>query len=215
MSPSEGGLPAATIAAAVASAAMFPLEGGVAEKFATYYELLEHWNSRLNLTAIRDPKGVLRRHFLECIFCALNLPKGIGTLLDYGSGAGFPGIPIALCRPEIRVTLAESQGKKASFLREVVRTLGIEADVHAGRVEKLPADRQFDAVTLRAVDKMAEAIAHATSRVAASGWLVVLASQGSVTLPGDFQRFEKPVPGSENGAMLLAQRPSVSRGTGF
>ena len=79
------------------------------------------------LTAIRDEEGILTRHFVESIVCARALPAGIATLLDVGSGAGFPGIPIALCRSEIAVTLAESQGKKAAFLQEAVRVLGVAA----------------------------------------------------------------------------------------
>ena len=88
----------------------------------------------------------LSRHFVESIACARALPEGISTLLDFGSGGGFPGIPIALCRPEIAVTLAESQGKKAAFLQEAVRVLGSQAKVHAGRAELLTT--QFDCVTL-------------------------------------------------------------------
>ena len=83
----------------------------------------------MNSTAIRDEEGILSRHFVESIACACALPAGIFTLLDFGSGAGFPGIPIALCRPEIAVILAESQGKKAAFLQEAVRVLGISAKV--------------------------------------------------------------------------------------
>src|SRR5208282_3782360 len=143
------------------------------------------------------------------IFCAQNLPVGIGTLLDYGSGGGFPGIPIALCRPEIRVTLAESQGKKASFLREAVRVLAIHAEVYAGRVEDMDAGREFDAVTLRAVDKMHAAIKGAASRVGESGWLVLLASPETVLLPNGFTGRELAIPESESRVLILASRESV------
>src|ERR1017187_11031941 len=101
----------------------------------TYISLILRWNERVNLTAIRSEEGILARHFVESIVCARTLPAGIATLLDFGSGAGFPGLPIALCRPEIAVTLTESQGKKAAFLSEAVRTLGISAQVHSGRAE--------------------------------------------------------------------------------
>src|ERR1700716_2998312 len=97
----------------------------------TYLDLLLKWNARTNLTAIRDPEEIVRRHFGESLFAAQNLKLGnpapsapsVITLFDLGSGAGFPGLPIALFRPEIQVTLAESQNKKAVFLREAVRTL--------------------------------------------------------------------------------------------
>src|SRR5450755_2883251 len=106
------------------------LESATIEKFESYLALLLRWNSRVNLTATRDEDGILKRHFVESIACAEALPSGIVTLLDFGSGGGLPGIPIALCRPEITVTLAESQGKKAAFLQEAVRVLGIPAKVH-------------------------------------------------------------------------------------
>ena len=209
----RGELPASDIEAAVQGAGLSPLAAGVAERFSVYFALLQRWNSKLNLTAIRDADGILRRHFLECIFCAQSLPPRIGTLLDYGSGAGFPGIPIALCRPDIRVTLAESQGKKASFLREAVRTLGIAVEVHSGRVEELEPGRAFGAVALRAVDKMPQAIAEAVLRIAPGGWLVMLATHGSVSVPEGFASSERAVPGSENGVLVLAVRGDVPRGT--
>jgi 16S rRNA (guanine527-N7)-methyltransferase len=106
------------------------------------------------------------------------LPAEIGTLLDFGSGAGFPGIPIALCRPEIAVTLAESQGKKAAFLREAVRILGISAKVYSERAEKLAT--QFDCVTLRAVDRMTEAVGVATRLVRGGGCLAPMTSSGEL-----------------------------------
>ncbi|MGA9670206.1 MAG: 16S rRNA (guanine(527)-N(7))-methyltransferase RsmG [Terracidiphilus sp.] len=152
-----------------------PLEASLTGSFETYLSLLRRWNARVNLTAIRDTETILSRHFVESIACARALPAGISTLLDFGSGAGFPGIPIALCRPETAVTLAESQGKKAAFLREAVRTLGISASVHAARAELL-SDR-FDCVVLRAVDKMGTAVESATRLVGAGGWLALMTTE--------------------------------------
>src|SRR6266700_1835524 len=133
-----------------------PLDSDLADKFGDYAALLMRWNARMNLTAVRDEEGILRRHFVESIACARALPPEIRTLLDFGSGAGFPGLPIALCLSKIEVTLAESQGKKIAFLREALRVLGLSANVYGGRVESL-VDR-FDCVTLRAVDRMGEAV---------------------------------------------------------
>ena len=76
------------------------LPDDLAAKFGVFAALLMRWNARVNLTAVRDADGILRRHFVESIVCARLLPGGIETLLDFGSGAGFPGIPIALCRRE-------------------------------------------------------------------------------------------------------------------
>lgn len=159
------------------------LSTGEGQAFQDYLSLLLKWNAKLNLTAIREPESILRRHFLECILCARLLPAGISTLLDFGSGGGFPGIPIAICRPEIEVTLGESQSKKAAFLREVVRTLRLHARVEHKRAETIQAS--FHAVTLRAVDKMEEAVRLAAHLVAPRGLLVLMAGRG------DLDHFQK------------------------
>jgi 16S rRNA (guanine527-N7)-methyltransferase len=156
----------------LAEAGLTPLDDETASRFERYLSLFLRWNERFNLSAVRDEDGILSRHFIESIAVAYALPPGIATLLDFGSGAGLPGIPIALCRPEIAVTLAESQGKRAAFLQEAVRVLGIEAKVHAGRAEGLRA--VFDCVVLRAVDKMPKAVASAVPLVAPAGWLALM-----------------------------------------
>ncbi len=130
------------------------LSSGACEQFLAYLTVLLRWNAQLNLTSIREPQEIVQRHFVECAFAAQYLSRDVSTLLDYGSGAGLPGIPIAICRPEIKVTLAESQGKKASFLREAVRSVGISCEIYDRRVEAMPPGRRFDAVTMRAVEKM-------------------------------------------------------------
>ncbi len=179
-------------------------------KFDAYLALILRWNSRMNLTAIRDPEEILRRHFIESIACSRHLPEGIGSLLDFGSGAGFPGIPIAVCRPEIAVTLAESQSKKAAFLREAVRILGLSASVFAKRAEVLP--QSFDCVTLRAVDRMEQAVAAASSLVGAGGWLAVLTTQAQFPLveksAGSAFRWmgPHPLPGSEQRILVIASK---------
>jgi 16S rRNA (guanine527-N7)-methyltransferase len=154
------------------AAGLTPLDDETGSQFESYLSLFIRWNERLNLSAIRDEEGIISRHIIESIAVACALPQGISTLLDFGSGAGLPGIPIALCRPEIAVTLAESQGKKAAFLQEAVRVLGIEAKVHAGRAEALGDD--FDCVILRAVDKMPKAVAAAVPLIAPAGWLALM-----------------------------------------
>lgn len=145
-------------------------------QFECYLSLILRWNSRTNLTAVRDPDAIVARHFVESIACAQTLPAGIKSLLDFGSGAGFPGLPIALCRPEIAVTLAESQGKKAAFLREAVRSLDLPVTVHAARAEALLT--VFDCVVLRAVDKMPEAVTIALRLVARDGCLALMTTRG-------------------------------------
>ena len=168
-----------------------------------YLDLLLRWNARTNLTAIREPEEIVRRHFGESLFAgrhlALLLPAE-ATLLDFGSGAGFPGLPIQLLLPKLRVTLAESQGKKASFLREAVRTLGLVTEVWADRVEALPPSRLFTAVTLRAVDRMEQALAAARQRIAPGGWLVTLSAE-----PAPEGALSFTVPGAENSLLTLQQ----------
>lgn len=181
-----------------------PVPPALYAQLSAYLDLLVKWNARTNLTAIRDPEEMVRRHFGESLFAGLylgpRLPQG-ATVLDFGSGAGFPGLPIQLLHPEIRVTLAESQGKKASFLREAVRTLGLKTEVWAQRVEAMPpiagAPRHFDAVTLRAVDNMQLALTEAREHIAPGGWLVILSTE---PLP-DAECI--PLPGSAPGWLIL------------
>jgi 16S rRNA (guanine527-N7)-methyltransferase len=154
------------------AAGLTPLDDETAGRFAVYLSLFVRWNERLNRSAIRDEEGILSRHIIESIVVNNALPPTIKTLLDFGSGAGLPGIPIALCHPEIAVTLAESQGKKAAFLQEAVRVLGIEVQVHAGRAEALR--EPFDCVVMRAVDRMPKAVEAAVSLVARTGWLALM-----------------------------------------
>jgi len=136
----------------------------VCGQLSVYLDLLLKWNARTNLTAIRAPEKIVQRHFGESLFAASHL--GIcNTVLDFGSGAGFPGIPIQLLRPDLQVTLAESQGRKAAFLREVCRELSLPTEIFAARVETMPPHRQFDVVTLRAVDRMESAYGEAALHV--------------------------------------------------
>jgi 16S rRNA (guanine527-N7)-methyltransferase len=167
-----------------------------------YLDLLLYWNARTNLTAIREPEEIVRRHFGESLFAGLHLAQHLATdatLLDFGSGAGFPGLPIQLLLPELRITLAESQGKKASFLREAVRTLGLPTTIWAARVEDLPAGTRFDAVTLRAVDRMGAALAAANSRVTPGGWLATLSSDVNPLL----EALRYPLPGASHSSLIL------------
>jgi len=199
--------------ALLAEAGLPGLDASIAARFADYFELIVHWNQRVNLTSVRNEEGILRRHFVESIACACALPASVATLLDFGSGAGFPGIPIALCRQGIAVTLAESQGKKAAFLREAARTLGISVEVHSRRAEVLAGT--FGCVTLRAVDRMAAAVAAAANLVDPGGWLapmttsaelagVKLAAGARISWDSTIQ-----LPGGEDRILALGRRLNV------
>jgi 16S rRNA (guanine527-N7)-methyltransferase len=196
---------------AAADKAGIPLYPELSERFAEYLAILLRWNAKLNLTALRQPEQIVQRHFAECIFAAGQIPKNTKTLLDFGSGAGFPGIPISICRPEISVTLAESQQKKAAFLKETVRGLRLKAEVFAGRVESMQ-DRLFDGVTLRAVDKMEAATRTAAAKVAPGGRIILFATRTTAEalqsgLPDLDWQTPVPVPGLEHGVLLTGIHP--------
>jgi 16S rRNA (guanine527-N7)-methyltransferase len=191
-------------------AGLAPLDSGLTGRFEDYLSLILRWNTRVSLTAIRDEEGILSRHFVESIAGARSLPASIASLLDFGSGAGFPGIPIALCRPEISVTLAESQGKKAAFLREATRVLALSAKVHPGRAETLGT--RFDCVTLRGVDRMERAVQAALRLVSSGGWLALMTTrsdlEGLKTASGTefYWRTAVQLPGSRARVLALGER---------
>jgi 16S rRNA (guanine527-N7)-methyltransferase len=207
--PSHGAI-AGLLNALLAESGQPELSPETTARFEAYLHLLVRWNTRTNLTAVRDEEGILKRHFLESIACAGSLPAEIRSLLDFGSGAGFPGLPIALCRPRITVTLAESQGKKAAFLREAVRTLDIPVAVHSARAETLA--RTFDCVTLRAVDNMGEAILAASTLVAPGGCLAPLTTsagaEGTQAAAGPAFEWDPALrlPGGNDRILLLGHR---------
>ena len=163
-----------------------PVSAGLAAQLQAYLDLLLRWNARINLTAVRNPEEIVTRHFGESLFAARLLrdagafasTAGVApTLADVGSGAGFPGIPIKLFAPQIRLTLIEAQNKKATFLREVIRTLDIEgAEVFGGRAENW--NQRAAIVTMRAVEKFERALPVTAALVANRGTLCLLIGAG-------------------------------------
>ena len=122
-----------------------------ADALLAYLALLDRWNRTYNLTAIRDPHAMVAKHLLDSLAMHSHL-DGIGSLADLGTGAGLPGIPLAIVHPQLQVALVESSGKKARFLREVVRALGLaNVQVHEARIESVDASGRFDAITARAL----------------------------------------------------------------
>ena len=127
------------------------LDAALAEPLLAYLALLARWNQTYNLTAIRDTREMLVKHLLDSLAMHAHL-DGIETLADLGTGPGLPGIPLAIARPALRVTLVESNGKKARFLREAVRQLKLgNASVVESRIEAFDAPGRFDAITARAL----------------------------------------------------------------
>ena len=126
----------------------------LASRLLDYLALLVRWNGTYNLTAIRDPGEMLSKHLFDSLAIA---PFVHGALADIGSGAGLPGIPLALARPELAVTLVEANGKKARFLREARRHLGVgNLAVAESRAESFDAAAQFDCLVSRAFGSLAE-----------------------------------------------------------
>ncbi len=137
-----------------------PVEDGrVVEAFVRYRELLLEWNGRFNLTAITDPEEVLVKHFLDSLALLQVYQQPHAWVLDIGSGAGFPGLPLQIVRPEWRVTLLEATGKKTNFLRHVGEALQLDnLEVLQGRAEEMAHRGEyrgaFDLVTARAVSAL-------------------------------------------------------------
>ncbi len=116
-----------------------------------YLGLLDRWNRTYNLTAIRDAQEMVGKHLLDSLAMHAHV-AGVTRLADLGTGPGLPGIPLAIVHPQLQVTLVESNGKKARFLREAVRRLGLgNAQVAESRIEAFDAPGQFDAITARAL----------------------------------------------------------------
>ncbi|HLI19174.1 MAG TPA: 16S rRNA (guanine(527)-N(7))-methyltransferase RsmG [Rhodanobacteraceae bacterium] len=140
-------------------------------KLLAYVDLLAHWNRAYNLTAVRDPDEMVPRHLLDSLAV---LPYLHGqTLADLGSGAGLPGIPLAIARPDLAVSLIESNGKKTRFLREAARSLPLpNVTVEQTRVQD--ASGTFDTVTARAFASLADMLDWAGHLLAPDGrWLAM------------------------------------------
>lgn len=130
----------------------------LAPRLLDYLALLQRWNAAYNLTAIRDPREMLAKHLLDSL--AMHPFVGDERLADLGTGPGLPGIPLAIAKPGLRVALVESNGKKARFLREAVRQLGLDnASVVESRAEAYDAPGDFDAISARALDRLAGILA--------------------------------------------------------
>ena len=140
-----------------AEAAGIPLTAEQAEKFALYHRMLVEANARFNLTRVPDDAAeAVDRNYLDCIApLRAGLPAGVARAIDVGSGAGFPGIPLAICLPGVRFVLLDSLGKRVEFLRSVIDALGLNAEALHLRAEdgaRRPELREaFDLATARAV----------------------------------------------------------------
>ncbi|HET6435900.1 MAG TPA: 16S rRNA (guanine(527)-N(7))-methyltransferase RsmG [Xanthomonadaceae bacterium] len=156
-----------------AGLAALALDPALATPLLAYLELLQRWNRAYNLTAVRDPREMVVRHLLDSL--AMHPFVADGTLADLGTGPGLPGIPLAIAKPGLRVTLVESNGKKARFLREAVRTLGLaNAEVAESRIEALDRPGAFDAITARALATLPQILALGGHLLQADGLLLAM-----------------------------------------
>jgi 16S rRNA (guanine527-N7)-methyltransferase len=129
-------------------AGVVELSPGQVEALETHYQLLLRWNRAVNLTSIKGMEEAVERHYCESLFLGAHLPQGPLRIADIGSGAGFPGFPVAVLRPDCSVSLIESHQRKAVFLREASRNLP-NVRVLARRAEDVK--EQFDWAISRAV----------------------------------------------------------------
>jgi 16S rRNA (guanine527-N7)-methyltransferase len=183
-----------------------------------YIDLLLRWNVRISLTAIRKPDEIVTRHFGESIFTARCLfPRptqtsaGFNRVIDFGSGAGFPGLPIKIWSPGIDLTLIESNQKKSTFLREAVRSLGMNnVEVFNGRAEAFTGDKA-NVVTFRAVERFGVSLPIAAEMVTTVGRLAVLIGTAQVSQLKELTpslKWDEPIifPLSANRSLVIGQR---------
>lgn len=180
------------------------------QDISTYIDLLLRWNARINLTAVRKPEEIVTRHFGESLFAARHLFPGRTSwaasandegrttydAIDIGSGAGFPGLPLKIWVPQLRLTLIESNHRKATFLREVVRALTLtDVNVFSARAEQFSGTASV--VTLRAVEQFERILPIARRLLAPGGRLALLIGESQVEsvrrLVADL-RWKEPVP---------------------
>jgi 16S rRNA (guanine527-N7)-methyltransferase len=189
----------------------------------TYINMLLRWNARINLTAIRNPEEIVTRHFGESLFCAQQIgaeklcaqnldarsPHERQPVVDIGSGAGFPGLPIKIFSSEIFLTLIESNQKKVAFLREVIRELDLkDATVFPGRAEDFAPTSPNNVVTLRAVERLSDILPTALRLAGPNGSLALLIGEDQVPSTRDLAPDIKwqvpvPIPLSQHRVILL------------
>ncbi len=155
-----------------------------AAKFQKYMELLVEWNEKLNLTAITEPEEILEKHFLDSLTTLLACKfKDGGKVLDVGTGAGFPGVPIKIMRPDLQVTLLDGSNKRLNFLGELCSELGVECRRVHKRAEEAGLDKamreNFDIVTARAVAQLRILCEYCLPLVKMKGYFIAMKGPGA------------------------------------
>ena len=187
------------------------LSGPQLGNISTYVDMLLRWNERMNLTAVRDPEEIVTRHWGESLFAAQQLlGREALAVADVGSGAGFPGLALALYAPAAQVTLIEAQQRKATFLKEAARALTLtNVNVFAGRAEEWREHAEL--VTLRAVEKFADAVPVAAKLVRPGGRLALLIGEAQIAEARKLTALTWgepiPIPQSRARVLLVGTKP--------
>ena len=187
----------------------------MADAIGVYAANLLRWNSKISLTTVVDPVEILKFHFGESFFAASKVPITHGRLADVGSGAGFPGLALAMLLPSLSVVLIEPNLKKTVFLSDVIRELNIEnAEVWRKRTEEVDVSGEFDFVTARALGGYDHLLRWSRAALRPGGKVVLwLGSQdaASISFESGWNWAERiPIPGSDN-RKLLAGTPNLRR----
>ena len=188
------------------------LTGEQLAKTALYLDLLLKWNARMNLTGLREPEQMVTRHFGESFFAASRLMEAgwQGRVIDVGSGAGFPGIPIAIWSPQAEVTLIESNVRKAAFLNEVGRALEIKnLRVVSQRAELF--EGQAELVTMRAVERFEDSLPVALRLVEDGGRIGLMIGKEQVARAQETGKAlswspSVPIPGGHSRVLLMGTK---------
>ena len=183
-----------------------PLSITQTEALVTYETELKDWNDRVSLVSRRDGDRIRERHLLDCLSGAPLLPEGAISVLDLGTGAGLPGIPLQIIRPELRVDLLEPARMKVLFLKHVLEKLALDGlRVVRGRAPECPANGPYRVVTARAVAALPELWGFAEGYLEEGGELV--AYKG----PGALSEFGDRLPEGLHGEEAIVEVPHLGR----
>jgi 16S rRNA (guanine527-N7)-methyltransferase len=179
-----------------------------------YISILIRWNERVSLTTVTDPVEIVKFHFGESLFAINSVPIVDGRLADVGSGAGFPGLPLAMANPAIHVTLIESDTKKATFLSEAVRELALSnVTVFRGRMDEIPISPfGFEFITARAIGQHKDLLKWSSESLSEAGNVLLWLGESDAINISSYAhwQWDPPIhiPGSKRRFLLIGARIS-------